>query len=60
MSVFVVVEQSNSGVHRMSWEALAGGQALGRDLSLPVSVVLMGENVSALAESFQSKDVRKF
>ena len=47
MSVFVVVEQSNSGVHRMSWEALAGGQALGRDLSLPVSVVLMGENVSA-------------
>ena len=45
MSVFVVAEQSNGVVHRMSWEALAGGQALGRDLGLPVSVVLMGENV---------------
>ncbi len=59
MSVFVVAEQSNGVVHRMSWEALAGGQALGRDLGLPVSVVLMGENVSGLAESFQSKNVKE-
>ena len=59
MSVFVVAEQSNGVVHRMSWEALAGGQALGRDLGLPVSVVLMGEDVSGLAESFQSKNVKE-
>ena len=54
MSVFVIIEQSNGAIHRMSWEALAGGQAMGRDLGLPVSVVLMGEDVSGLAESFQS------
>ncbi len=59
MSVFVIIEQSNGGVHRMSWEALAGGQAMGRDLGLPVSVVLMGEDVSGLAESFQSKNVKE-
>ena len=59
MSVFIVAEQSNGVVHRMSWEALAGGQALGRDLGLPVSVVLMGENVSGLAESFQSINVKE-
>ena len=59
MSVFVIAEQNNGVVHRMSWEALAGGQALGRDLGLPVSVVLMGEDVSGLAESFKSKNVNE-
>ena len=59
MSILVGVEENNGTVHRMSWEALAGAQAVGRDLGLPVSVVLMGEDVSGLANSFQSKDVQE-
>lgn len=59
MSILVVIEQSNGGVHRMSREALAAGQALGRDFDLPVSALLMGEDVSGLADSLQATELHE-
>ena len=38
----------------MSREALAAGQALGRDLDLPVSALLLGDDTSCLSHSLES------
>ena len=54
MSVLVVIEQSKGGVHRMSREAVAAGQALGQDLDLPVSALLLGNDTSDLCHSLDS------
>ena len=54
MSILVVIEQSDGGVHRMSREAIAAGQALGRDLDLPVSALLLGNDLSSRCETLQS------
>ena len=54
MSVLVVIEQSKGGIHRMSREAVAAGQALGQDLDLPVSALLLGNDTSDLCHSLDS------
>ncbi len=59
MSILVVIEQSNGGVHRMSREALAAGQALGRDLDLPVSALLLGDDTSGLCQSLESTQLHE-
>ncbi|MBA2354069.1 MAG: electron transfer flavoprotein subunit alpha/FixB family protein [Acidobacteria bacterium] len=43
--ILVVAEHHGGQMHRATWEALAAGQALG----LPISVVLAGHDVEALA-----------
>lgn len=54
-SVLVVMEQG----HRMSWEALACGVELGKQLSLPVEAAVVGSNVSAFAAEAANKDISK-
>lgn len=51
MSVLVVMEQTKGVWHKMSWETLAGAQALG----LPVWVAVVGADVSALAGELAGK-----
>jgi electron transfer flavoprotein alpha subunit len=44
MSILVVLEQNGGSYHRMSWETLAAGQQLGRELGLPVRAAVLGED----------------
>jgi Electron transfer flavoprotein, alpha subunit len=54
-SVLVVMEQ-NAGVwHRMSWETLAAGQEIARQLGTEVNAAVLGADVSALASELASK-----
>ncbi len=59
MSVLIVIEQSNGAIHRMSHEAVAAGQALGRDLDLPVSALLLGYETSNLCQSLESTELHE-
>ncbi|MGA3262668.1 MAG: electron transfer flavoprotein subunit alpha/FixB family protein [Terracidiphilus sp.] len=47
--VFVVVEQRAGRISRISWEAVAAGQRLGSQLSLPVSAAIVGAQTESLA-----------
>jgi len=49
MSVLVVLEQHDGKWNRISFEALAAGQKIAQTLNLPVSSVLLGAGISALA-----------
>jgi electron transfer flavoprotein alpha subunit len=49
MSGILVVTEQNSGAwHKMSWEALAAGQQLGRELAQPVHACVFGKGIEAL------------
>jgi electron transfer flavoprotein alpha subunit len=58
-SVLVVMEQQGGKWHRMSWEALACGSELGKQLGLPVEAAVLGSGVSALAAEAAAKDIAK-
>lgn len=49
MEILVVAEHNSGVVHRMTWEAVAAGQSMARDLGLGVGVLIMGHNVSDMA-----------
>ena len=51
--ILVVAEHRGGQLHRATWEALAAGQALG----LPLSVVLAGHEVDALASQLAEASV---
>ena len=53
MSILVIIEQSRKDVHRMSYEALVAGQALGQDYDLPVSALVLGHKTSGIVESIK-------
>ncbi|MBK5290965.1 MAG: electron transfer flavoprotein subunit alpha/FixB family protein [Acidobacteriia bacterium] len=55
----VVMEQSRLTWHRMSWEALAAGQELGRQMDLPVAAVVLGQGIAALAAELSAKKLDK-
>lgn len=59
MSVLVMMEQHNGAWNRMSWEALAGGIELGKLVGQPVSVVVAGSGIGALASEAAGKNVAK-
>jgi electron transfer flavoprotein alpha subunit len=58
-SVLVVMEQQGGKWHRMSWEALACGVELGKQLNLPVEAAVVGGDVAALADEAAGKDLAK-
>ena len=58
-SVLVVMEQQGGKWHRMSWEALACGVELGKQLGLPVEAAVVGSGVSGLAAEATTKDISK-
>jgi len=57
--VWVVLEERNGRIARMSWEALAAGHALGAQVSLPVNAVLPGAQTVSMAAEIATKAVAK-
>ena len=57
--VWVVLEERNGKMGRISWEAVAAGLKLGTQLGLPVSAVLPGAQTEALAAEAATKGVAK-
>jgi electron transfer flavoprotein alpha subunit len=63
MSILVVLEQrAVSGAaawNRMSWETLAAGQQLGRELGQPVSAAVAGQGIDSLVSELTSRKLDK-
>jgi electron transfer flavoprotein alpha subunit len=57
--VWVVLEERDGRMARMSWEALAAGHTLGGQLSLPVHAVVPGAQTDSLASEIATKAVAK-
>jgi electron transfer flavoprotein alpha subunit len=57
--VWVVLEERNGKICRISWEALAAGQKLATQLGLSVSAVLPGAQTEALAAEAATKSLAK-
>jgi len=59
MSILVVMEQraiqGPPAWNRMSWETLAAGQQLARELHMPVSAAVLGQGVDALASELAER-----
>jgi electron transfer flavoprotein alpha subunit len=53
--VLVLMEQTGSTWHRMSWETLAAAQQLGADLNLPVWAAVAGNGLAALGSELGNK-----
>jgi len=53
--VLVLMEQTGSSWHRMSWETLAAGQQLGADLNLPVWAAVAGNGLDALGAELATR-----
>lgn len=58
MSVLVILEQDGQW-HRMSWEALAAGQQIARELGQPVSAAVPGSDLAALAQELAGKQLER-
>ena len=60
MDILVILEGANGAIHRISKEAVAAAQALGKDLNQKVSVLVFGknsDNLSKEAASFKVDEV---
>ena len=60
MDILVVLEGANGAIHRISKEAVAAAQALGKDINQKVSVLVFGkdsDNLSKEASSFNVDEV---
>jgi len=59
MSILVVMEQraveGPPAWNRMSWETLAAGQQLGRELNQPVAAAVLGQGIQSLASELTSR-----
>ena len=60
MSGILVVTEQHGGVwHRVSWEAIAAGQQLGRELNRPVFAAVIGNGASAAAAELGRKNLAR-
>lgn len=59
MDILVVLENSLGKMHRMSIEAIAAGQSLGKELGLSVGALAYGKNSSTLSESASAYDLKE-
>lgn len=57
--VFVVLEERDGKISRISWEALAAGQKLAGQVGLPVDAVLPGAKTESLAAEIATKNLAK-
>jgi electron transfer flavoprotein alpha subunit len=55
--VLVVLERRNAAITRTSFEALAAGQSLAKQLSLECSAAILGESIAALAGELSGKQL---
>ncbi|MCG8605586.1 electron transfer flavoprotein subunit alpha/FixB family protein [bacterium] len=58
-TILVVAEQREGKLNRSTLEAIVAGQRLGKDLSKQVSVVLLGNGVSGLADEIAAQGVNE-
>ena len=56
--VWIVLEEREGRIGRISWEAVAAGQKLAMQLGLTASAVLPGAQTEALATEAASKSAR--
>jgi electron transfer flavoprotein alpha subunit len=57
--VLVVAEQRDGVLNRMSWETLAAGQQIARELGLPVAAAVAGSGVAGAAAEIAAKALDK-
>src|SRR6266436_6590791 len=57
--ILVYAEHQGGKLFRSTWEALAAGQSLARDLGVAVSAVILGGNISPLASELAGIDLRE-
>jgi electron transfer flavoprotein alpha subunit len=57
--IFVVVEQREAEIRRLSWEAVTAGQQLAAKLSLPVSAIILGAQTESLADELANYAISK-
>lgn len=57
--IWVVLEERNGRIGRMSWEAVAAGHALAKQTGLPVNAVLPGAKSESLGAEIASKMVAR-
>jgi electron transfer flavoprotein alpha subunit len=57
--ILIFAEQAGGKLTRAAWEAVSAGQQLARDLALPVSAVIAGQAVSALATELASAELQE-
>jgi electron transfer flavoprotein alpha subunit len=57
--ILVFIESKNGTANRSSFEAIAAAQSFGSQLQQPVSAVVLGSDVSALAQEISGYDVAR-
>lgn len=57
--VLVVMEQQDGAWHRMSWETLAAGQQLAKELGQPAFAAVAGASIGSLAGELGQKQLAK-
>ena len=57
--ILVFIEHKGGVANKSSFEAIAAAQALGKELQQKVSLVVLGADVSALAQDLAAYDVEK-
>lgn len=59
MSILAILEQRNGAWSRMAWETVAAAQQIGRELGVPVSAAVVGEDVAAPAGEAAGRKLEK-
>jgi len=58
-SIIVIVEQREGKLNRVSWETIAGGQAIAAQTGSTLEAAVVGSNVAAIAAEVASKKVAR-
>jgi electron transfer flavoprotein alpha subunit len=57
--IWIVIEERDGRVGRISWEALAAGQQLAQQTGLPISAIVVGAQTESLASEVATKPIAK-
>lgn len=57
--ILVFIEQHEGKLNKSSWEALAAGQQLSRELNQNLSAVILGKNLQSVAETVAAQKVHQ-
>ncbi|MFQ5753046.1 MAG: electron transfer flavoprotein subunit alpha/FixB family protein [bacterium] len=58
-NIMIIAEQRDGKLNRSTWEAVVAGQKLGKELSKEVTVLVLGKDISTLANEIASKGVKE-
>jgi len=59
MDILIVLEHRNGNIHRMSWEAIAAGQAMAKDLGGSATALILGDGTDDLAKQAAGKNLQE-